>query len=238
MTINRTKILIKVKALLAKTIENGCTEAEAMSALNMAQAMMDAYEISEDEVIEAKSEEAVQQSSQWKTDPHSIKRRLSVEISLFTGCRVWRERKTTKLNFIGLQSDVDFAIWLLDTLGFFVFQELAKHLIRNRDTIGDNRQYHIEGFVSGCCVRINARLRELRIASEKKATANRNALMVVKSDLIKKKMELDGLRLKKGPNIKLGGDVNSFKAGVAAGNKASFGRPVGTAATGGMLRLK
>jgi len=40
---DRNSIIDKIKALLAKTTENGATEAEMMSALDKASAMMDAY---------------------------------------------------------------------------------------------------------------------------------------------------------------------------------------------------
>ena len=51
MSINRDNLLGKVRALMAKTVENGCTEEEALSALAKARAMIDAYEIDEAEVI-------------------------------------------------------------------------------------------------------------------------------------------------------------------------------------------
>jgi hypothetical protein len=41
VTDNRKSTLAKIKALLAKTTENGCTEDEAMAALDKAREMMD-----------------------------------------------------------------------------------------------------------------------------------------------------------------------------------------------------
>ena len=46
---DRNSIIEKIKALLAKTTENGATEAEMLSALDKASAMMDAYDISDEE---------------------------------------------------------------------------------------------------------------------------------------------------------------------------------------------
>jgi hypothetical protein len=43
MTIERETVLNKIRALLAKTLDNGCSEAEAVAALDKAQAMKDAY---------------------------------------------------------------------------------------------------------------------------------------------------------------------------------------------------
>ena len=56
---DRNSIIEKIKALLAKTIENGATEAEMLSALAKASAMKDAYDISDADVKIAKDEAAM-----------------------------------------------------------------------------------------------------------------------------------------------------------------------------------
>ena len=56
---NRESIIDKIKALLSKTTENGATEAEMMSALDKASAMMDAYDITDEEVRLTKEEKAI-----------------------------------------------------------------------------------------------------------------------------------------------------------------------------------
>lgn len=53
---DRNSIIDKIRALLAKTTENGATEAEMLSALDKASAMMDAYEISDEDLALAKDE--------------------------------------------------------------------------------------------------------------------------------------------------------------------------------------
>lgn len=240
MTTNHDKVLNKIRALLAKTIENGCTEAEAMAALDMAQSMMDAYDITEDELQQTKTEEVIKRNSEWKTDPHNIKQCLGVSIGYFTDCKAVLDRRNFSKNkkgvmvFYGLPSDTDFAIWLLDTLGYFVFAELAKHLRVNKDQIFPfNKDEHIRGFVRGCTNRISKRLNDLKDASKVKSNNQRNALTVIKHDLIEKKMKELGVKL---GTSRLGGRVeaNSYKAGQQAGDNASFGRPV---EQGGVLRI-
>ena len=56
---DRNSIIEKIKALLAKTTANGATEAEMMSALDKASAMMDAYDITDEELQIAKDEAAM-----------------------------------------------------------------------------------------------------------------------------------------------------------------------------------
>ena len=127
---DRNSVIEKIKALLAKTTANGATEAEMLSALDKASAMMDAYDITDADVREAKDEAATLHAEPPNLkDPHSIKWRLSYGVAEFCGVQIFRTRHQTGLKCIGMPSDVQFAMWLLDTLADFVFAELYAHLI-------------------------------------------------------------------------------------------------------------
>jgi Protein of unknown function (DUF2786) len=94
MTIERDSVLNKIRALLAKTMENGCSEAEAMAALGKAQAMKDAYAVTEGELNLTKEEKAILRREPPGTkDPHRIKWFLTAAVSKFCNCRCWRERR-------------------------------------------------------------------------------------------------------------------------------------------------
>lgn len=240
MTDNRQKLLDKIKALLSKTVDNGCTEAEAMAALSMAQAMMDAHEITEDEVNETKQESAIRAEMKDMRDPHHIRTHLVVRISEFTNTKTWRSEYRTqkfKYNFVGLQSDVDFAMWLTETLTMFVQRELKNYIWSNNYTALEPsmKRRVINGFVHGCCSRINQRLKELTEQGKVHKTDNGNALVVVKNELIERKMQELGLQLRDSRSRSTRIEPNAYGAGKAAGDRASFGRPVGS---GGQLRLK
>ena len=47
---NREKMYDKIRALLSKTTANGCTEEEYLAALGKARALMDAHEITGDDL--------------------------------------------------------------------------------------------------------------------------------------------------------------------------------------------
>lgn len=219
----RQKLLNKIRALLSKTVENGCTEAEALAALDMASRMMDAYEVTAED-IELKGESAEIRQNKWN-DPQGIRKGLAVRIAAFCDCKVWRDKKG-KITFCGMQSDVDFAMWLLDTLSNFVKTELIKFLPgAYADEIQKRRM--INGFVLGCCMRINERLRLLKEGSEFKAKDNSRALVVAKNAVIIRKMQEVGIELRKARGQKTFYERDSFSAGKAAGDRATFGRPVG-----------
>src|SRR6266542_4046586 len=104
MTTQREGLLEKIRGLLAKTLDNGCTESEAMAALDKARAMMDAYAVSESELNLTKEEKAILRREPPGTkDPHRIKWRLTYAVARFCGCRGWREKGAQV--FCGLPSD-------------------------------------------------------------------------------------------------------------------------------------
>jgi hypothetical protein len=123
---NREKIVEKIKALLNKTVDNGCSEEEMGAALDKARAWMDAHEITEGELRLTKEEKAVLRSEPSDSvDPHNIKFHLMGPVARFCNCQVWQKRRrdTKVVEFCGLQSDARLASWLLDTLAQFVQAE-------------------------------------------------------------------------------------------------------------------
>lgn len=226
---NRESVLKKIKALLAKTTENGCTEEEALSALSMAKAMMDAYEVTQEDVEDAKREEAEVHSMEAH-DPNSIRTGLCQAVARFTNTRTWRsnaKRYWTKVSFCGLAADVDLADWLLESLSGFVTRELVRHLFRNNTSDRNKRRLIVSGFVFGCLRRINERLNALADQSEDGRTAMGNALVVVKDALIEAKLKDAGILLHSTKGRSRNINRDAFNAGLAAGDRASFNRPVG-----------
>jgi hypothetical protein len=218
----RKKMLERVKAILAKTMENGCTEGEAMAALAKARELMATYEIDEDELKEFDREKAtIYQSAEQ--DPYDIKRNLGFAVGKFCRCEAWRNKNGQRL-FCGMESDVIFATWLLDTLQRFVMRELRQY---QKDLITKKGAYHSNNltsasFVLGCVGRIVEKLKELTPKYETSA--------IVKAELAK-----NGIVLRNTTNR--GREVNplSYVQGQKAGEHARFDRPV---ETGGVKRLK
>jgi hypothetical protein len=233
---DRNSIIEKIKALLAKTTANGATEAEMMSALDKASAMMDAYDITDADVRVAKDEAAVLHADPPDLkDPHNIKWRPCSAVGDFCNVQIYRSRHQTGLKCIGMPSDVQFAMWLLDNLADFVFAELYAHLIGCLAPQSERRVI-IRSFTEACCERISDRLFALVERSKAARTSNGHELVVIKDAAIKAFMKEQGIRLGTcrgySPST-----VNAAAqaAGRAAGDRATFGRPVTGAA--GVLRI-
>lgn len=233
---DRNSIIEKIKALLAKTTANGATEAEMMSALDKASAMMDAYDIGDAELQLAKDEAAMLHAEPPDLrDPHKIKWRLCHGVAEFCGVKIFRSRRETGLGCIGMPSDVQFAMWLLDSLADFVFAELYAHLIGCLAPQSERRVI-IQSFTAACCERITDRLLALVERSKAARTSNGRELVIIKDAAIKAFMKQQGIRLRTSSmhspsNV----DAAAQAAGRAAGDRASFGRPVTGAA--GVLRI-
>ena len=226
MNDSRKKMLEKVRAILAKTMANGCTEGEAMAAMVKARELMAAHDITESELQPETERADILRTG--RADSYEIKRFLSVNVAKFTRCKTWLSR-VDGITFCGLESDVAFASWLLDTLQAFVLRQLKAHQAARRAQGLTSSRHVSASFVFGCTKRINERLAEL-IPAEPIGTG----LVVSRNALITEAMAAAGILLRDARSR--GRRINSaaFGAGQAAGNGATFGRPV---SSGGPLRL-
>jgi hypothetical protein len=233
---DRNSIIEKIRALLAKTTENGATQAEMLSALDKASAMMDSYEISDEELQLAKDETAMLYADPPDLkDPHNIKWRLSYAVGEFCGVQIYRACHETGLKCIGAPSDVQFAMWLLDSLADFVFTELYSHLIGCLAPRSERRVI-MRSFTEACCERISDRLLALVERSKAARTSNGRELVVVKDAAIRAFMKQHDIHLRTCCGYSSSNTNTAAQtAGRAAGDRASFGRPVTGA--GGVLKI-
>ena len=238
--IDRDALLDKVRALLSKTTENGCTEAEAFAALDKARAMIDAYVISDNELALTKEEKAMLRTEpDGSTDQHHIKWQLSYAIEQFCNVKIWRNNRNKNIGggcfaFCGLSSDAQFAEWLMDHLTDFVHRELYAHLVGSLAP-RDERREIVRGFVIGACERISDRMTSLCEQSRTEQTSNGRELVVVKNAAIDACLKENGIHLHSCSGGSGGFNPAAREAGYKAGGRATFGRPV--AGSAGVLRL-
>jgi hypothetical protein len=239
---NRQQVAARIRALFSKTIENGATEAEAASAAAKAKELLDVYQLSMSELeLEEEGTERGSSKNSNKRGHYDIKPRLSTAIAEFCEVQYWLTGKEQTVVYFGLKSDVDFAIWLTDSLESFVKKEADHYKLGNLvDTLAQNGEFRIppllemNAFRAGCIDKIKERLRfEVAKRKEHLKTNSKNAVMVIKNALVMRKFRELGMHFGK---AKMRGSHNggsAYGAGQSAGNRASFGRPV----AGGTLRI-
>ncbi|WP_036289577.1 DUF2786 domain-containing protein [Methylosinus sp. PW1] len=227
---DRKKLIDRIKALMSKTTENGCTEAEAMIALEKARKLMDEHDIASADVTfdgEKPGEGCVDHSRRDR-----IPFNLAENIAQFCNCRAWhthrRHDAQATTTFFGLESDVMFAKFLLSTLSQFV-RSAADDYMKERKKTGD-RGASIQarnGFIFGCCNRINIRLRAMKAASDAASPiVGGTALVVVKNALVEQAYAELNMKLKKAHESKATLDPMAFISGSKAGDGATIGRPI------------
>lgn len=239
---DKAHIATKVRALLAKTVDNGCTEAEAMAAAIKAKALIDEYqinlselELAEEGFVKGKAEAA------W-TRRFNVQDYLMVQVASFCEVKTWRQydnygfrAKGPRVIFFGLKSDVEFANWLLVALESFIWTQADAFELGERMRLGPSvgGYYMKRNFARGAVFRIKERLREAVAARKPQAMGDGRSLVIVKQALVTREFDKLGLKFSNSSGGELNrGDApaDAYSAGKAAGDKASFGRPVGSQA--------
>jgi hypothetical protein len=234
---DRNSIIEKIKALLAKTREHGCTEEEELTALAKARAWIDAHEITDGELQLSREEKAIlhDESEADARDTHQIKWRLCLAVERYCNVRIYRDRSKAGLTFVGFKSDIDFAAWLLGHLADFVHDALFEFLLDCLAPEGKERKEEIRGFVIGCTERVSARLIGMCDQSKTERTTNGKALIVIKDQAINDLLKAEGICLRSSGGSRAGFSDGARAAGQSAGDRATFGKPVSGA--GATLRL-
>lgn len=205
-----------------------------MAALEKARELMAAYDISEADLSHTQETESATVHRDRSADPYKIKASLAGKVARFCRCRGWRGSASAgyTFGFAGLESDVAFASWLLDTLADFVQRALRAHQNQRRSLGFACPRIVSASFVMGCAERIGERLRELSPPDDPTAPTG-NAVVLSRKALIAQAMDDAGIRLRKHRSNRRV-DLSAFGAGRSAGNAARFDKPV---ASGGTRRL-
>jgi prepilin-type processing-associated H-X9-DG protein len=123
------KLKMRIQALRAKTIDNGCTEDEALSAAAKVAELLDRYDLSltDIEMREAPCERRVFETHRKKRIPLDD---CIGAVANFCDCRVWREKNQageSRYVFFGLRSDIEVAHYLTELLDGAVRSELGRY---------------------------------------------------------------------------------------------------------------
>ena len=218
----------KAKALLAKTRDDSnCTEAEKMAAYAKARTIIDAHEITEDDLREMKEAGVVfkEEPEDDRTDPHGIKWRLSGAIAHWCGVTVYRKSGGQGLRFVGLRADVEMAMWSLEDLADQVFLRLAEHMVICLAPPRERRRV-MRDFVIGITDRICERLSEQVKQSATNRTGSAKALVIVKQTAIDAALKEQGIKLKTRYARDCVNDFSAYDRGREVGNGVTFGRPI------------
>jgi hypothetical protein len=215
-------IIHRIRSLLAKTIENGCTEAEAMMAASKAAEMMDEHDI---RTIDLSEKSVFVELIRSGVRHDILKRNLGIAVAKYCGCYMILSGMDMKL--MGRDMDIVMAEWLYDTLVAYCARGLKDHMSGKHLLPSNQKTMLKNGFILGAVRRISERLEEMM----KVRVVQSNALVLSRVSEAKEaaiaKIEANGGKLKdarKARSIYAG--QSSMDAGRAHGDRANLSRPI------------
>jgi uncharacterized protein DUF2786 len=237
----RSALLDKISALLAKTQQNGCTEAEAIAAAELAQKLMAKYGLSLSELqaipsaIEACEADA---TAIGNRRAHEVLR-LASAIAFYTDTRSWYQRHgiidvgkgRQRLHeshgivvvYFGLSADVQVAKYLTNTLRTMLDSEWGAFWRAYPKDPKPNARTARASFMRGMTNRLSKRLREMKNLQSKDVANDCREIVLVKEQIVTAAFEDAGIKIGAGRRSSGGaGDSTSYSAGDAAGRRVSI----------------
>lgn len=234
------KVKARIRTLAARTVERGCSEAEAMAAAAKVGELLEVYGLSMSEV-ELREEACLQRSLVFADPRRAALGWMFPALLRFTGCRGWTVGRAEFVIF-GLTPDVQMAEYLMHVIANALAWEEARY--RAGDEYAKRRakpQAALRSFRIGFGDRVAARLEELgahRRAAEAAArapAATGTSLVLLKERKIEDGFRGLGVRLRTVSRSTVVRDRGAFGHGQKAGGRVGLDRPVGAGAAGRAL---
>jgi len=221
------RLVQRIRALRAKTVEQGCTEQEALAAAEKVAELLDRYGLNLSELDLRK------QSCEGIGIETGRKRRGPIDdcmgiISKFFDCRAWAETSedgTLRYVFFGLPADVQAAVYLHDLIALAFVGETAAFQAGDfyRSADSGHRRSATNSFQLGLARGINEKLRTLRQARDlASAGSNGRALVPIKDSMIDDEMERLGLTFHRKAAARKKVLPDAYHAGKEAGERFEY----------------
>jgi hypothetical protein len=227
------KVKGRIRALAAKTVERGCSEAEAMAAAAKVGELLEIYGLSMSEV-ELREEACVQTRLAAHGPGRIALRWLFPAVLRFCECRGWTDGRQDFVLF-GLEPDVQMAEYLLRVIEGALAWEEARYRrsaeYRTNPLPGQSilRSFRY-GFADRVARRLDALANERQQAAEARraaAPAGGTALVLAKAKKVEEGFRGLGVRLRSVTSSATVRDRGAYGHGAAAGGRVGLGRPVG-----------
>jgi hypothetical protein len=236
----RGELLDKISALLQKTTENGCTEAEAMAAATLAEKLMAKYGFS---LAELKALEPAGACEQLYTETGRKRTHeaqyVANAIAAFTETRYWWQRHYWKQEaqewieapsvgviFFGLSADVQIATYLFKVIRTAMDTEWQRYWKAERRWTRANPRSERKAFMQGMTNRLRHRLYQMKRERDNQTGNGANecrAVVLVKEQIVKTAFAAAKIRIHTGQSWGGSwGSEDAWRAGMSAGNRVSI----------------
>ncbi len=233
------KVKARIRALAAKTVDRGCSEAEAMAAAAKVGELLAVYGLTMSEV-ELREEACLQRRLPVLGPVRQAMKWLYPALLRLCECRGWTDGRQEFVLF-GLEPDVQMAEYLMAVVARALETEEAKY--RASPEYAARRQppqAMLRSFRYGFADRVGKRLDAMaqereRTEATHKAASTGTALVLVKQQIIGEKFRELGVHLRTVYSTATVRDRGAYGAGAAAGGRVGLNTPVGAGAAGGKL---
>ena len=221
---NNESVINKIKGLLSKTVENGCTVEEAAASFAVAQKFLEKFRLSVADIESYEVEESVEDfgdmSGEWSERLSDWKASLANVIAKHNFCRVylWTERFGRKqsrksVKIIGRKSDVQITNYLF----VFISNEIERLCKIEQKRSGGYGKTWSNSFKIGAVSAISAKFQVARKEARLESTSN----AIVKLDNKEKAVDdaLARMNLKNGISHSRNIVADAYYTGYNAGNK-------------------
>lgn len=234
------KVKSRIRALLQKTSDKGCTEQEAMSAADKVGQLLDAYNLTMNEVLVHMATCEIKKFYLNFVNRHPFAGCVT-HIADFCDCKVWRKtlkfEHKTEYVFFGFTHDIEYAVFLSETI--FGALESEVENFKNTEDYFDSRSKRSasQSFMHGMADRIAYRLdkmkrdRDMKMEKEMESRRIENnctsLVLAQKAEKIEEDFKKLGVKLiSTKRNISVS-NYTAYRSGTNSADKVNLNRPLG-----------
>lgn len=229
VTTDRDSISRRIRALRAKTVENGCTEDEAMAAALMLSKLLEKYNMTVDEAEMRAS--PFEQHTERHGDPVGERLwKIADAVAFLTGSRYWTSRPgvhPVEINFFGFSHEVEVARYILEICASAMRRQQDR--IRQKHQFSASRQRReLVPFLDGMVDRLAQRIRAM-----KPPVPPGTGLVVLHDALVEAamKVKIQSGRARSSRTVEPG-----YRSGLAAGDRVALNPGLRRDTATGLLR--
>jgi hypothetical protein len=215
------KLKVRIQALRAKTIDNGCTEDEALSAAAKVAELLDRYDLS---LTDVELRAAPCERRAYETHR---KKRIPLDdcigaIAHFCDCRVWREKNAigeSSYVFFGLRSDIEVAHYLTELIDAAVRADLGRFKTSAAYNQFRHQERHLANasFAMGMVASIADKLMAMKASRDQVNETTGRGLVLLKTSVVDAEFDKLDLKLKSQRSNSRMVSMTAYEAGGAAG---------------------
>jgi hypothetical protein len=233
----KDKLKLKIKALLSKTTDNGATKAEAISAINKAQSLMEENLILESDL----NSSVLGEKCILKEHPRNSMKHKEVFITSYLAnlffCQTYHTNKN--VFFFGFEQDADLCCYFYDFIvesalsDLYWYKETQEYEDLKKESSANSI---VSNFVKGYLLTVCRKIQE--IYTERQKVRSGKGVVVVDEKMAKVKREFQNLGLNlKTVKSNIRGTNKSFQSGSKRGGDLSISQGVSEGKRNSIKRL-